>query len=510
MAKSRETKQPDEIQDLKLIRQNLEEIRRQVLKPEIVAKRHKIESLAKCLKAVHPEYVRSAENFLHYLALRRHDLKPLQLKLAQYGLSSLGRSESFVLESLDQTLARVDQSLQALGVSTIKPRAAKARGAGNPVTWPEGEELLHRHTRSIFGPRPQRRHVYVMVTVPEADLVTVEWIRELLLSGVNVFRVNCAHDAEADWECVINCIRNTARDLRLPCRILMDLAGPKIRVASPKKIAANVGDRITIAKENFKGKDKKVLHCSLPEVLRHVRVGDRVLFDDGKFESVVRGVKTRSVEIEITRVPHQDAKIKIEKGMNFPDTQLTIDELTPADLKNFQFVARHADMVGLSFIHQPSAIRRIRAQCRKLGREDLGIVLKIETQAGFRALPRLLLESMCGYPVAVMIARGDLAVEAGFERIVEMQEEILWLCEAAHIPVIWATQVLETMSKIGLPSRAEVTDAAAATRAECVMLNKGPHIPEAVRLLDDILMRMEKHTYKKRQLFRPLHVALGG
>jgi pyruvate kinase len=106
-----------------------------------------------------------------------------------------------------------------------------------------------------------------------------------------------------------------------------------------------------------------------------------------------------------------------------------------------------------------------------------------------------------------MIARGDLAVECGYERLAEVQEEILWICEAAHTPVIWATQVLETLAKTGIPSRAEVTDAAMSERAECVMLNKGPYIGEAVRTLDDILRRMQAHQSKKRAMLRPLHVA---
>ena len=107
-----------------------------------------------------------------------------------------------------------------------------------------------------------------------------------------------------------------------------------------------------------------------------------------------------------------------------------------------------------------------------------------------------------------MIARGDLAVEVGFTRLAELQEELLWLCEAAHVPVVWATQVLQSLAKTGFPTRAEVTDAAHAVRAECVMLNKGPYIHEALGTLDAILRRMEAHQYKKRALYRPLHLAL--
>ena len=109
--------------------------------------------------------------------------------------------------------------------------------------------------------------------------------------------------------------------------------------------------------------------------------------------------------------------------------------------------------------------------------------------------------------VGVMIARGDLAVECGYERLAEAQEEILWICEAAHCPAIWATQVLELLAREGIPSRAEITDAAMGHRAECIMLNKGRHIHEAVRVLDDILHRMDAHQSKKRAMLRALRLA---
>jgi pyruvate kinase len=135
------------------------------------------------------------------------------------------------------------------------------------------------------------------------------------------------------------------------------------------------------------------------------------------------------------------------------------------------------------------------------------IVVKIETRRGFSSLPQILLAALREPTCGVMIARGDLAVECGFERLAEVQEEILWLCEAAHVPVIWATQVLESLAETGLPSRAEITDAAMGNRAECVMLNKGPHMVETVRMLADILTRMAGHQAKKRALLRGLRVA---
>ena len=107
----------------------------------------------------------------------------------------------------------------------------------------------------------------------------------------------------------------------------------------------------------------------------------------------------------------------------------------------------------------------------------------------------------------VMIARGDLAVEIGFERLSEIQEEILWICEAAHVPVIWATQVLETLNKTGFATRSEMTDAAMGVMAECVMLNKGNYLVKTILALDNILKRQMGHVDKKRYIMRPLGVA---
>ncbi|MCX5758586.1 MAG: pyruvate kinase, partial [Candidatus Hydrogenedentes bacterium] len=134
----------------------------------------------------------------------------------------------------------------------------------------------------------------------------------------------------------------------------------------------------------------------------------------------------------------------------------------------------------------------------------IAIVAKAETAASVKNLPDLIIHAAGKQPFGVMIARGDLAVEIGYQRLAEIQEEILWLCEAAHVPVIWATQVLETLVKDGVPSRAEITDAAMAERAECVMLNKGPFLVDAVTILDDVLIRMQAHQVKKTHQLRAL------
>jgi pyruvate kinase len=247
--------------------------------------------------------------------------------------------------------------------------------------------------------------------------------------------------------------------------------------------------------------------CALPEVFVGVRVGELILFDDGRIRGTIRGVAADRLRVEVTAIAGGAAKLRAEKGINLPETELDLPALTAKDVEDLAFVAKHADMVALSFLRRPEDVEAMLAEIARLGASRLGIVLKIETQAAFGRLPMLLLAAMRHPPVAVMVARGDLGVEVGFERLSEVQEEILWFCEAAHVPVIWATQVLESLAKGGMPSRAEITDAAMGSRAECVMLNKGPFIRETMRFLIDVLGRMEEHQHKKTSRLRKLRVS---
>ena len=178
--------------------------------------------------------------------------------------------------------------------------------------------------------------------------------------------------------------------------------------------------------------------------------------------------------------------------MNFPHSDIELPGLTAADKTNLEFVAQHADAVSLSFVRKPGDVQLLHEELDRLGADGLGLVIKVETKKGFKSLPKVILYAMRRYPVGVMIARGDLAVECDWTRLAELQKQILWICDAARVPVIWATQVLENEAKKGLPSRAEITDAAESQHADCVMLNKGPHILAAIRTLDSILRSMQK------------------
>lgn len=229
----------------------------------------------------------------------------------------------------------------------------------------------------------------------------------------------------------------------------------KIGHLSPQAtdVLVKSGDRILLRKKEtdsdshsipFTRYEKNIageITCNLPEILGSIQVGHRVYIDDGKISSVVRSLTDEHLELEILSPSGTTAKIKPEKRLNFPDSK------------------------------------------------------------GFN-LAKILLAGLDLPNFGILIARGDLAVEVGFENLPAIQEDILCMCEAAQIPVILATQVLETMAKSGLPTRAEMIDAAFGQRAECVMLNKGKHILEAVKMLSLILESEERRHLKKRQIFR--------
>jgi pyruvate kinase len=271
-----------------------------------------------------------------------------------------------------------------------------------------------------------------------------------------------------------------------------------------------VGDTLLLTRDQEPGSpaagaSPARISCTLPEAFGAVRAGDSVWLDDGKFGGTARRATRDVIEVEITHAPLRGGRLRAEKGINLPDTGLSLDPSGDTE-ERIAFAVAHADMIGLSFVSTRADVQAVTDALARTGGEHLGMILKIETRAGFDALPELLTAALeRDAPCGVMIARGDLAIEVGWERMAEVQEEILWLCEAAHVPVIWATQVLDTLARTGIASRAEITDAASGARAECVMLNKGPMILAAMATLDDILARMATHRHKKTSLLRQLH-----
>lgn len=459
---------------------------------------------AKLLAGFGPgEHQREIINLAHYISLRRHDIRSLQRRLMCHGLSSMGRLESRVMPTFDAVLA-------ALSAMTGQAQDACFE---TDADFFSGQEHLDRVTADLFGPKPLTRRSRIMVTLPSEAAEDGRLLRRLVRKGMNVARINCAHDNPFVWRRMAEQINAAAKKEERDVRILMDIAGPKIRVESvfsankvPKLVA---GDRFRLVLSSKLGAHPSITvsaSVSLPQMVERLIVGDRVLYDDSKLEGTVESVSDGEAIVEVKRSKAGGAKIKPNKGVNLPDTSLGISPLTNKDKGDLKTVVALADMIGYSFVSGPDDIDLLEdtLQAMKLSDRPLGIVAKIERPEAVENLPALIARASGRRPLAVMIARGDLASEIGFERLAEMQEEILWICEAASTPVIWATQVLESLVKFGNPSRGDMTDAAMAARAECVMLNKGPAVDEAVELLDRLATRMEGHLTKKTPTLRAL------
>jgi len=576
------------------------------------------------------------DNLFCYLALRRRNIEQIQLRLAQDGVSSLGRLEENVLTSLEQILKHYGYS--PIHITSL-----------GKINQKEAQGIISERTQLLLGRPRGDRITRIMVTVDSDMTYQPELLEELLKNGMDIARINCAYGTQQKWKMVIDAIRNAEQrlkeqghDIGRKCRIVMDLAGPKIRIKStgigteplkikvpkdtyrkpikliegfldseaqytkktkltgvPESFVISITDgiqeladleigetlffydsrnryrtitvlekisknkiRVGIEKsifldsdiilyrkkyyENFnqcplprnmehimvagkieshplaietKKGDKIILlkteieklpnsdnshqiNCTMPEVLEKIEVGHRVLIDDGKLGARVISKHNDFLELEIIYPSDTTARIKTDKGLNFPDSNLDNQAITSQDIEDLKFIVKNATAVGISFAHSQDDIQNLYQKLINLGHPDFGVIAKIETRTAVHNLGRILLTGLSLPKFGILIARGDLAIEMGFENLSLIQEDILCLCEAAHIPVILATQILETLSKSGLPTRAEIIDAARGQRAECVMLNKGKYIVEAVRILSGLLKTEQQHNIKKRQIFR--------
>jgi len=561
------------------------------------------------IEQVHPSFRKSAQNLIHYRALRTIDITSLQKNLGDLGLSRIARAEPHVLASL-QNCRYILKTL--IGERSFDPKT------GN-ISIKKARKVLNTHTKKLLGYRSKGRRVRIMVTLPSEAAHNYELVHNLLESGMNTVRINCAHDGPTEWKKMIENLSKAKKKLKKNCRISMDLAGPKIRtgwiepgpqvrkfrpkrnqfgqVIEPARILLvselhqgrsnelavdenwlgllRKGDKITsrdarhkrriflvettepgkalatcqntsyiktgtiltvagsqrscevrelpaleqalllkpgetlrIIKKQISGRpaqyteegvmiEAAFVSCTSQEIFHYVKKGERILFDDGKIAGVIRKVDKNEIQVEIVHAKATGSYLKADKGINLPESNLQMGGLTKKDREDLKFIAQHADVVNFSFVNSPGDVRALLSDLESLGvLNKLGIILKIETQNAFNNLTDILLEGMKNYPLGVMIARGDLAIESGWENMAKIQQEILSLCNAAHIPDVWATQVLENLAKKGVPSRSEITDVATALNAECVMLNKGPYILKAVGLLDYILKSLNEYRDK--------------
>ncbi|HWS75681.1 MAG TPA: pyruvate kinase, partial [Quisquiliibacterium sp.] len=506
------------------------------------------------LAGVSGEYAPSARNLAHYLALREQDLRGLQAQLARIGTSSLGRAEPDVLANLDRVL------------SILHRLAGEPPAPGfdeEPEGHETGQDLLRRHAAALLGPAPAGRPVRIMVTLPPEAAQDAGLVQSMVDAGMDVARINCAHDGPSQWQAMAAHVRQAARSAGREARILMDLAGPKLRTGPiapgpavlklkpvrdafgrvlapalaglrptgsstpvagarlhlgvdpewlaclapgervkfvdargahrslsviardgdgvlaecgrtayltpdtrlergrpaagpgssavadlprrPGSLLLRVGDRLRLVGSGTRTTDGEqaqpdvpgsppAIACTLPEIFAQVRAGEPVWFDDGRIGAVIRSANADGLEAEVTRARPAGERLREDKGINLPESRLDLPALTAKDIGDIEVAARVADLVGLSFVQRAGDVEALRGRLALAGAAHVGILLKVETRRAFESLPALVFSAMAGPSAGIMIARGDLAVECGYERLAEVQEEILWAAEAAHMP----------------------------------------------------------------------------
>ncbi|KAI5080965.1 hypothetical protein GOP47_0004148 [Adiantum capillus-veneris] len=595
-----------------------------------------------CLVNVHRKYRRSAQNLLHYVAVKSVDLKEVHSSLPTLGLASIEGVEGHVMASLSRTIGAARALFRSLASDTdamtggnhgrslflkdkkdIETNVTVAHEVLPPISVRRSKLQLSHNTIALFGPRTSQRKTYIMVTLSEEVIQNEDAVLDLMKAGMDIARINCAHGNPAAWGSIIQTVKRCSQMLEQPCRVLMDLAGPKLRTSPfpagpcvqkikphrdglgnvtlparvwialsgtpvPEGMSADaivpvkgdtwlgslqVGDKLRVrdgrgkqrqliiadkvmgsqglgcwaecfettylesgAKlelSNKKGrlsfghvadlpplehfirlkkgdiivltKESSLEEASLSDkneawiyriqvshtfgqLFESVKPGELIRFDDGRIEGVIRGITSSEICVEVTFADEKGTKLGGEKSINLPNSNLSQKGLTVKDMVDLDFVVGHADMVALSFVKNSQDVQALQQALKRKGATNIGVVLKIETRSGVMNLSEILLQGMKSEnPLGVMIARGDLAVECGWESMAGVQEELLHACKAAHVPTIWATQVLEGLTKQGLPTRPEITDAALGGRAACVMLNKGFHVLKAVYTLNRIL-----------------------
>ncbi len=473
--------------------------------------------MGEALSEVHPDYRDSARNLYHYLLLRSFDLRKYHGTLSDLGLSSMRTAEGYVLSNLHNVI----KNIRLIGgVPFDMPTDTGSVG------YKKGKKLLVKHANSLFNEGRKKHFTEIMVTLPDEAADDPEIIKSMVLSGMEVARINLSHGNLDIWSKMVEVIHTVQRETGQAIKIYMDLSGPKIRTSTieirSKKgklkngIPIKKGEHLILTKRETLGKESKFgslneqvekaeVGVQLHEIVEEAKVGDVVLFDDGMIRAKV--ITKRDDELELIITDCYKPKLSSHKGINLPGTVLNLPALTEKDIECLPFICEHADIVGYSFVRTASDVQKLYVELERNKATDIGVVFKIENKEAFENLPEILFEGMKRNKIGVMIARGDLAVEIGFERISEVQNQILWLCEAAHVPVIWATQVLDNLAKTSMPTRAEISDAAHGAQAECVMLNKGPYINDAIKVLKDILIRMEGHAFKRKNELRALNVS---
>lgn len=356
-------------------------------------------------------------------------------------------------------------------------------------------KYLHHDMNKAAGIEHSTHRTKIVATVgPACD--TYEKLLELVKAGVNIFRLNFSHGTHEDKAKIIELIRKINKTEPYNIAILADLQGPKLRVGEIEsgKIIIEPGEILTFTSTEKVVGNKEKIYVSYPNLHHDVEIGNKILIDDGKLEVVVVDIKENGdVKVKVT----YGGALTPKKGVNLPDTKISLPALTEKDLTDLDFIiGQQVDWIALSFVRKAEDIidlkRRIKeANCKSK------VIAKIEMPSALVDLRNIVVESD-----GVMVARGDLGVELPVEKVPMAQRDIIRKCIHRAKPVIVATQMMESMIDRVKPNRSEITDVANAVLegADAVMLSgetaTGNHPALVVETMRKIILEVERTEYR--------------
>lgn len=335
------------------------------------------------------------------------------------------------------------------------------------------------------------RRTKIVATIGPATK-SPENLKKAIYAGMNVARLNFSHGTHEEHFEVIQNLRKLSKELQAPVTILQDLQGPKIRVGKFEGggVQLDPGEVVIMTMKPILGR-KGLIPSDFPELAQSVKVGNKILIDDGLMELQVLTTPAPAGD-EFTCKVIYGGYLKDRKGMNCPGVSLAVDALTPKDLRDLDFgLSQDVDYVALSFVRYPKDIRRVREIIEAQGKRAK-ICAKIEM---IEAVDNL--EEIVRLSDAVMVARGDMAVEIGQSRMPAIQKRIIKICNEMNKPVITATQMLDSMVENPRPTRAEITDVANAVLdgSDAVMLSaesaSGKYPFKCIRTMHEIISEVE-------------------
>jgi pyruvate kinase len=364
-------------------------------------------------------------------------------------------------------------------------------------------KYLHEQMDKQAGILHAHKKTKIVATVgPACD--TYEKMLELVKAGVNVFRLNFSHGTHEDKAKIIDIVRKINSTEPYNIAILGDLQGPKLRVGEIENngIEVQEGDILTFTNEKVVGTKEKI-YVSYPNLAGDVKIGNIILIDDGKLEVKVKDIlKNGDVKVEVTL----GGKLSSKKGINLPDTKISLPALTEKDLVDLDFmIEQKVDWVALSFVRSVKDIIILKNKLQEKN-SKCKVIAKIEKPEALTNLRDIIIESD-----GIMIARGDLGVELPVEKVPLIQKEIIRKCLHRAKPVIVATQMMESMIDRVKPNRSEITDVANAVAegADAVMLSgetaTGMHPVLVVETMTKIILEVERkgYDYNREELLKP-------